>query len=237
MSVFAAVARRWYVAVLILGVTAYGTVQLWSEAVPEFTSSSVLSVVATPSYLAVQQSEDPAVIVTNPYGAGTTTLASLLADSVANGNVVLAPDGDAVVTVETSVLRAESFFTVEATAPTADAALAAMLAVEAQAPTILAEIQQRAGAPADQLSTAILSRAPGAPAEAYPDRSRVAIGAALAGLLVTALLCVLIDGAVRRVRRGRRSGAPAPAPAPAPPAERTAQAERPRSHARADAGD
>ena len=204
VSVLAAVARRWYVAVVILGLTAYGTIQLWDRSVPEYTSSSVVSVVATGTYLQAQQSQDPTVISANPYGNGAATVASLLADRIANGNVTLPADArGAALTVVPSLLRAESFFTVTSTAPTPEAALGAIQAVEQQAPALLADFQQRAGTPADQLYSAILSRPPSTPDGSYPSRSRVVVGAALAGTLVTVLLCVLLDSIAARVRSRR----------------------------------
>lgn len=203
-TVFGALARRWYVTLLLLAGTGYLAAQLWEAAEPVYSSTTVVSVVQSPTYLQAQQSDDPLVTVGNPYGQATTTLAGLLADSIAHGNVELTDAAEgAVLAVQVNNQRAESFFTVSATAREPEAALAALTALRDQAPVVLADIQQRAGAPADQLITALLSRPATEPQEQYPDRTRVVLGVVLVGLLATALVAVAIDGLVRRGSRRR----------------------------------
>ncbi len=205
-SVLGALARRWYVAVVVLGVTGFLAAQLWQQAEPVYSSTTVVSVVRSPAYLQAQQSEDPLVTMGNPYGDATTTLAGLLADSIAHGNIDLSDDAPgASFTVQTNNQRAESFFTVGASAPDREGALAALLVLQDEAPALLADIPERAGAPADQLMTAILTRPATAPQQEFPDRSRLVLGTVLAGMLATALLCVAVDGAVAASRRRRNA--------------------------------
>jgi hypothetical protein len=206
-SVLSAVLHRWYVALLILTVTAYGASRLWTSVAPEYSTSSVVSVVATQSYLEAQQSQSPTVVIGNPYKDSASTLASLLADSLVNGNVALPIGAErARVDIASNPARSDSFFTVQATGPSAEAALSAILAVEEQAPALLADIQQRAGAPADQLFTTILARPATDPVAAHPGRARLVVGIALVGVLVAALACVFIDGLMHQRQRPRRRG-------------------------------
>ncbi|MDT0166890.1 hypothetical protein Q9R32_15150 [Actinotalea sp. AC32] len=224
-SVVGALVRRWYVTLVLLAATGYLAAQLWESAEPVYSSTTVVSVVQSPAYMETQQSEDPLVLSRNPYGQSTTTLSALLADSIAHGNVELTGDAEgAVLTVQVNNQRAESFFTVSATARDAESALAALRVLQEQAPVVLADIQQRAGAPADQLITSILSRPATTPVEEYPDRMRVVLGVVLVGLLVTALLATAVDGAVRGGRRRR-------AATRAARAERTSAARTPSTDA------
>lgn len=202
-GVLAAIGRRWYVALVVIGATVYVAMGMWSSAVPEYQSSVTVSVVRSPGLVAAQQSEDPLTVLTNPY-TSETTLSSLLADTVSFGGVVLPATGrGTALDVGTNAIRPESFFTIGAHGPSADAVMAAMQAVQDQTPALLADIQQRAGATPDQLYTAVLSRAPTTPEASYPSRARGVLGVGLAGALVTALLCVLLDGAVRAAQASR----------------------------------
>lgn len=209
LSVLTAVARRWYVALVVLGLAGYAAFQLWQDAEPQYRSSAVLSVVASPSYLLSQQTDDPAVRMLNPWGQSSSTLASLLADSIAHGAVRMPPElaGTGLV-VETSTQRAESFFTVVSVSTSREGAVTALAELQEQAPQVLADIQERGGAPADQQFTAFLARPAVAPAVSYPDRMRLVLGTVLVGLLVTALASVALDGAVRGAasRRASRRG-------------------------------
>lgn len=202
-GVLAAIGRRWYLALVVIGVTIYVAMGLWDAAVPEYHSSVTVSVVRSPGLVAAQQSQDPLLVLTNPYSS-ETTLASLLADTVSFGGIALpATAKDTVLEVGTNAIRPESFFAIDARGPSAEAVLAAMQAVQDQTPTVIADVQQRAGATPDQLYTAVLSRDPTTPDASYPSRARAVLGVGLAGALVTALLCVLLDGAVRASRAAR----------------------------------
>ena len=206
-SVFIAVFRRWYISGIVLLAFAYLSTQLWEQAEPEYSSSTVLSVVPTQEYLLVQQSRtrDNLVTVTNPYGSGAATLASLLADGISHDAIVKTPGAaEAEYQVTTNPTRAESFFTVTVSAPTSAGVTEALTALEAQAPAVLADLQLRAGAPANQLFTAIPARVPAPPVVGYPDRVRIVLGTVLAGLLATALISVAADSAMLAARSRAR---------------------------------
>lgn len=213
-TILGALARRWYVTLVLVVATGLVATSLWGRAESTYTTSTTISVIASATLLADQQSDDATVIVTNPYAQQSSTLAALLADTVAFGNVPLPPEAeDAVLTTSIDTIRAQTFFTVTATADSRDAALAAVRAMEDAGPELLADIQTRAGTSPTQFFTAILARPAIEPIESTGDRLRVGLGAALGGLLLTALVVVALDGSLaersRRAPRSRQVNAPA----------------------------
>ena len=94
-----------------------------------------------------------------------------------------------------------------------------MAAIVAGSAGVVQQIQVAAGAPADQVFTTAVGSPTDAPVEAYPDRLRVVVGLALAGLILSVVAAVAVDrlalmissGRSRRRRRTRRR-APEPEP-------------------------
>jgi hypothetical protein len=204
-SVTAAVARRWYVFLLVLALAGYVAVGAWQDAKPTYTSTTVLTILPSSDLVRVRaESNAGESSLGNPFGIGANAiLASLLADQVNTGGIILPPEaGDAAVAVQAEGQDLRSFFTVQAVASTSDGAIAALIAVADQSPQVLAEMQLAAGAPGDQLYTALQTRGVTAPFADYPDRARLALGTALAGLLLATLLAVVVDSVL--LARGRR---------------------------------
>jgi hypothetical protein len=207
-SVAAAVLRRWYVFLLVVGLAAFLAVGSYRDARPLYTSTTVLTVLPSPDLVRVRgQLNAGESSLGNPFGVGANqVLAALLADQVNTGGIVLPPEaGDAYLAVRASSQDLRQFFTVEAVSSSSDGAIAALTAAATQSPQVLAEIQIAAGSPSDQLYTAQQTRLATAPSVSYPDRSRLALGTALAGVLLATLLAVVIDALVL-ARRRRRAG-------------------------------
>jgi hypothetical protein len=204
-TIMTALVRRWYITVIVLAATGLVATNLWNAAEEEFVSSTTVSVVASPEYLAKVGLEEAPNL--NPYAGNAATLAALLADSLANGALALPNADTAVVEItEGNPARLETFFTVTITSSTSVSTRRAVDAVATQAPAVLADIQLRAGAPADQAFTAILARPGSGPESHHPDRARLIAGTSLAGLVLAALAASAFDGAAtRRTRRARRA--------------------------------
>jgi hypothetical protein len=208
-SVAAAVLRRWYVFLLVVGLAAWLAVGSYKDARPVYTSTTVMTVLPSPDLVRVRaESNAGESSLGNPFGVGANTvLAALLADQVNTGGIVLPPEAaDASLAVTAASQDLRQFFTVQSVAGSSEGAISALTAMVVQSPEVLAQIQIAAGSPSDQLYTAQQTRLPTAPSAAYPDRSRLALGTALAGVLLATLLAVVIDSVVLARRRRKSRG-------------------------------
>ncbi|MCZ2842387.1 hypothetical protein O2W19_11220 [Modestobacter sp. VKM Ac-2980] len=206
-AVLRAVVRRWYVSLVVLALTAVAATGLWKAAEPSYTASTTLVVLPSPTLLAERAAADSGESsLGNPFGTqATTVLASLLADQINTGGIALAGDAaEATLAVQANDVRPEPYFTVVATGDSPEGTTAALVAAIEQGPVILAEMQRSAGAPANQIYTAVQTRQQTPVVIDYPDRLRMVLGVVLAGILSAALLSVLVDSLIEARRaRGR----------------------------------
>jgi hypothetical protein len=229
-TVFSAVLRRWYVALVVVALSGFYAQQVWQKATPQYTASMTMTVLPSKSLTAVRAASGAGESsLGNPFGVNAvSTLSALLQDSISNEQVVFTPEAaGAQVAIEASQ-DATSYFTVVAVGDTPAAPNEALDDVAEQAPAILGAIQTGAGSPGDQLYTSYRTYGAQDPSVAYPDRQRAALGVLLAGLLAAALISVLVDSLFQafRGRRRRTTKLPETPISPEEPSERRSSERR-----------
>ncbi|CCH85914.1 exported protein of unknown function [Modestobacter italicus] len=215
-DVLRACARRWYVLVLVLALTAFGAVQAHRAARPSYTVTATLVVLPSPSLVQARlPTSGSGGLTTNPFNAqtGGSTLAAVLADAlntaVVRDQVLAGGRGTASAGWDNQAAQLVELSTVSSSA---EDATELMTRLVAGAETEVARVQLDAGAPADQLFTTAVGSPADYPLRSYPDRLRSVVGLALVGLLAAMLAAVLLDrlvlaGARARSRRRRRRAA------------------------------
>ena len=215
-DVLRACARRWYVMLLVLAVTAVGVVQAHRSAQPTYTVTATLVVVPSPALVQARlPTSGTGGLTTNPFNAqtGGSTLAAVLADAlntaVVKDRVLAGASGSATARWDNQAAQLVELSTVSRTAEGATGLMAALVD---GASAEVERVQLDAGAPADQLFTTAVGSPADYPLRAYPDRLRQVVGLALLGVFAAVLAAVLLDrlvlaGARARSRRRKRQAA------------------------------
>lgn len=202
-AIAAACIRRWYVVVVVLLLAALGAVRVYNSTQPNYTITSTVVVVPSPSFVAARLPTSPTGgVTTNPFNTqsgGAGVLAPLLADALNTATVqaqILGGARGGLVAdwaTETSQL-----VTLTAVSDSPQSAQATMDAAVTGAVGVVQGIQTGAGAPADQLFTAAVGAPADVPVEDFPGRLRNVVGTALLGVVGAVVLAVLWDGLAMR---------------------------------------
>ncbi|KQS68837.1 hypothetical protein ASG41_07990 [Modestobacter sp. Leaf380] len=206
---------------LVVALSGVLAVQGYRNVQPIYSVSSSIVVLPSPSLLNARlPTSGTGGFSTNPFGAqsGGATLAALLADSLNTAIVQtqLIP-GQRVALAAVWDEQSSLVVQLSVTGTSEVEAEAAMATVVAGSAGVVQQIQVAAGAPADQVFTTAVGSPTDVPIEAYPDRLRVVVGLALAGLVLAMVAAVAVDRlalmvAGGRDKRRRRSHRRAPAP-------------------------
>jgi len=202
------IARRWYVAVCVLVICAAATFSLVSAAAVVYSSEA--TIILLPPTL--KQVTDVKVDTqTNPFlETGIAQTANALASASNSDRVAdqLKAAGLDKVTFEVRSFDQSTILLMKVESPSKEGATRAVAIVVDAVQSIASSLQVDASAPQNQLVTAqVLAPPPAAPVESLAAKTKIAMGMAVASVLIVLCATLLFDRvAVHHAERRRRQG-------------------------------
>lgn len=220
VEIFPACARRWYVVIPLLLLTAWFAMDQYASVKPVYYTQAVIGV-APPNYQITYQQPGEQVARNGLIDSGGATLmANLVSIGLRDADVVNrvvaaggAPDYTAKMYPGSLNSPQLPLVMIEATQPDAQASLQTVEIVLEQAEPVFRKVQEIAGVPVEQRAKALITAPPNPPVAASPSRLRASSAVFAAGLALSLMAGVVADLLIKRFTSGRMTRLASTSPA------------------------
>jgi len=200
-----ALARRWYVTVIALLLTAFSAIAVFEHVSPQYESQA--SILLVPGSKIVAPGANPLL-----YLGGLTQARDVLVSSLTSSKSTIKIVNDfplASISIGPDASSSGPMLAVSVESPSASMSQNAIGAVLASIPTELTALQHAVGAPSDARIHSLVVAKTRTPLALQKTRIRATVGAIGVGLVITVLSAGFVDALLtpRKLRTGRRSPA------------------------------